>query len=78
MKGALVAALPDNGFDCAPVSLSALVAWNGTRARTRHGDLVDALVTRWDGERCTWVDAGEGATDVGPDREHSKRCCRCS
>ena len=78
VKGALVAALPDNGFDCAPVSLSALVAWNGRELGLDTADLVDALAARWDGELCTWIDGGRGRRARRAGSERSKRCCRCS
>jgi len=65
VKGALVAALPDNGLDCAPVSLTALVAWNGLEIGLDTADLVDALAARWDSELCTWVDGGAGENTSG-------------
>jgi hypothetical protein len=65
VKGALVASLPDNGFDCAPVSLSALVAWNGRELGLDTSDLVHAIAARWDRGLCTWIDAGEGETTSG-------------
>jgi hypothetical protein len=65
VKGALVAALPDNGFDCAPVSLSALVAWNGRELDLDTADLVDAIAARWDREQCTWIDGGESENTSG-------------
>ncbi len=68
VKGELVASLPDNGFDCAPVSLTALVAWNGRELGMDTGALVDALASRWDGARCTWVDGGDGASTSGRTR----------
>ncbi len=63
VKGALVG--DASSFDCAPVSLSALVAWNGALLGVDTGDLVDALAARWDAARCTWVDAGAAAATSG-------------
>ena len=68
VKGDLVATLPDNGFDCAPVSLSALVAWNGRELGLDTAELVEALAARWDAELCTWIDAGAGETTSGRTR----------
>ena len=65
MKGALVTAPATVEFDCAPSSLSALVAWNGALLGLDTSALVDAIDERWDGERCTWVDAGDGASTSG-------------
>jgi hypothetical protein len=65
VKGELVASLPDNGFDCAPVSLSTLVAWNGRELGLDTADVVDALAARWDGDTCTWIDAGDGEASSG-------------
>jgi hypothetical protein len=57
------------GFDCAPVGLSALVAWD---ARELGLDpppgLVDAVASRWDGALGTWVDGGDGASTSGRTR----------
>jgi hypothetical protein len=58
IKGALVTAPAGIGLDCAPVSLSALVAWNGALLGIDTTDLVDALAARWDGAAGTWVDGG--------------------
>jgi hypothetical protein len=68
VKGALVAELPENGFDCAPVSLSALVAWNARELELDTDDvpdLVDAIAARWNGELCTWIDGGAAAETSG-------------
>ncbi|HEV3227491.1 MAG TPA: hypothetical protein VGZ52_11675, partial [Acidimicrobiales bacterium] len=45
-KGALVSGA--TAIDCAPVSLSALVAWNGAHLHVDTSALVRALATRWD------------------------------
>jgi len=63
VKGALVAGEVD--IDCAPVSLSALVAWNGALLGVDTAELVAALATRWDPELCTWVDAGASERSSG-------------
>jgi hypothetical protein len=68
VKGALVRDVPDNGFDCAPVSLSALVAWNARELGLDDQGIGDALDARWDGELATWVDGGDGATTSGRTR----------
>jgi hypothetical protein len=68
VKGELVVSLPDNGFDCAPVSLSALVAWNGRELGLDTRDVVDALAARWDGDGCTWVDGGDATSSSGRTR----------
>jgi hypothetical protein len=68
VKGELVANLPDNGFDCAPVSLSALVAWNARELGLDSKDLVDAIAARWSPDLCTWVDAGHGEATSGRTR----------
>jgi hypothetical protein len=65
VKGRLVRELPDNGFDCAPVSLSALVAWNAAELSLDAGALVDAIASRWDADARTWVDAGAAAETSG-------------
>ena len=65
VKGRLVTAPGSIEFDCAPVSLSALVAWNGVELGLDPSDLVDALASRWDEELVTWVDAGAGASTSG-------------
>jgi hypothetical protein len=68
VKGELVAALPDNGFDCAPVSISALVVWNGRELGMEDDGLEElsgALRARWMPEADTWVDAGAGETSSG-------------
>lgn len=68
VKGALVANLPDNGFDCAPASLTALVAWNGREVGLDTSDVVDALSSRWDADAGTWIDAGGSASTSGRTR----------
>ncbi|MGQ0615865.1 MAG: MGH1-like glycoside hydrolase domain-containing protein [Acidimicrobiia bacterium] len=65
MKGDLVAGLPDNGFDCAPVSLSALVAWNARELGIDDDGVAEAVAARWDAGRRTWADAGAGASSSG-------------
>ncbi|MEO7556842.1 MAG: hypothetical protein ABIV94_09620, partial [Acidimicrobiales bacterium] len=45
-------------LDCAPVSLSAIVAWSCRELGLDDEGLADALAQRWDGERRTWIDAG--------------------
>jgi len=66
VKGELVARLPDNGFDCAPASLSALVAWNALELGLDDAsvrELCEVVRSRWrDG---TWVDAGAGEDTSG-------------
>lgn len=61
-------------FGAAPVSFSALAAWNIRElaaASGRHGllphaaELADAIAARWDAEQCTWIDAGPGAATSG-------------
>lgn len=58
----------------APVSFSALTAWNARELADVTGDrwlaaqadeLADALVARWDDELRTWVDAGPAADSSG-------------
>jgi hypothetical protein len=63
VKGALVA--DPGAFDCAPVSLSALVAWNGSLLDIDTSALVAALAARWDETRTTWVDAGDAEATSG-------------
>jgi hypothetical protein len=63
VKGALVAGQMQ--FDCAPVSLSALVAWNGALLGIDTTDLVSAIASRWDQELRTWVDAGSAQRSSG-------------
>jgi hypothetical protein len=68
VKGELVRDLPDNGFDCAPVSLSALVAWNGRELGVDDpaiDDVVFALAGRWDAATSTYVDAGAAESTSG-------------
>jgi hypothetical protein len=63
VKGELVVGRPHPTFDCAPVSLAALVAWN-QRELTGVVDeaLLDALASRWDPELATWVDGGAASS----------------
>jgi hypothetical protein len=63
LKGVLVR--DPSAFDCAPVSLSALVAWNGSLLGIDTTALVDALRDRWDDDVSTWVDGGEAETTSG-------------
>lgn len=68
VKGTLVRELPDNGFDCAPVSLGALVAWSALELGVEHPhveELVGALVSRWDSDLSTYVDAGAASRTSG-------------
>jgi hypothetical protein len=74
VKGALVRDLPADGFDCAPVSITALVAWNARELASVTGDvgllagaaeLADAVAARWDPALATWVDAGAAAATSG-------------
>ena len=54
------------GFDCAPVGLSALVAWDAMELGMEPPPgLVDAIASRWDGELRTWVDGGDSASTSG-------------
>lgn len=64
VKGSLVASA-GAGFDCAPVSFTALVAWNGRAVGVDTSELVGALAQQWDGELATWVDAGASAATSG-------------
>jgi hypothetical protein len=68
VKGALVTTPGRVAFDCAPVSLSALVAWNGALLGINTRTLVDALASRWDGMVGTWVDGGDGEWTSGRTR----------
>lgn len=68
VKGALVTAPECVAFDCAPVSLSALVAWNGALLGLDTSALVDALASRWDAAAQTWVDGGDGERSSGRSR----------
>jgi hypothetical protein len=65
VKGALVTAPEVGAFDCAPVSLTALVAWNGALLDIDTDDLVAALAARWDVGARTWVDAGASEHSSG-------------
>lgn len=68
VKGELVASGGD-GFDCAPVGLSAMVAWDARElGLDPPAGLLDAIGSRWDGERGTWVDAGDAAATSGRTR----------
>ena len=68
VKGSLVAA-GGAGFDCAPVGLAALVAWDARElGLDPPAGLVDAIASRWDGELGTWVDAGDAAATSGRTR----------
>lgn len=65
VKGELVSGR-GAGFDCAPVGLSALVAFDARElGLDPPPELVDAIAARWDGEARTWVDAGDAATTSG-------------
>lgn len=64
-KGALVTSPDTTAFDCAPVSLSALVAWNGAQLGLDTTALVDAIAARWDDGIATWVDAGDAEATSG-------------
>jgi hypothetical protein len=65
VKGSLVAS-GGAGFDCAPVGLAALVAWDARElGLDPPAGLVDALSSRWDDELRTWVDAGDAAATSG-------------
>ena len=78
VKGALVAALPDNGFDCAPVSLSRIGRVERTGARTRHGR-PRRRARRSVGRRTMHVGRRRRGRQRRPaGSERSKRCCRCS
>jgi len=55
-------------FNCAPVSLSALVAWNGQLLGLDTSEVVRALAARWDDELLTWVDAGSADRSSGRTR----------
>jgi hypothetical protein len=69
VKGELVTMRPAPPFDCAPVSLTALVAWNHRELTGETPDaLVDALAARWDPSLGTWVDAGAAASTSGRTR----------
>jgi len=63
VKGDLIA--NRSYFNCAPVSLSALVAWNGQLLGLDTSDLVRALAARWDDDLLTWVDAGSADRSSG-------------
>lgn len=65
VKGELVSS-GGAGFECAPVGLSAMVAWDATElGLDPPPGLVDAIASRWDGELGTWVDAGEAESTSG-------------
>ena len=65
VKGALVTTPGAIEFDCAPVSLTALVAWNGAQLGVETAPLVAALDARWDASAGTWVDGGAAAQSSG-------------
>ncbi|MGI8662495.1 MAG: MGH1-like glycoside hydrolase domain-containing protein [Acidimicrobiales bacterium] len=67
VKGELLRRSP-RSFDCAPVSLSAIVAWSCRQLAIDDEGLTDALARRWDGELRTWVDAGSGESTSGRTR----------
>ena len=73
-RGAAGEPLANPAFGAAPVSFSALTAWNireFASASGRHdllpfaSELADAVAARWSTERSTWVDAGPGASTSG-------------
>jgi hypothetical protein len=68
MKGALVTEPESVAFDCAPVSLSALVAWNGALLDLDTSELIAAIAVRWDVDALTWVDAGASEHSSGRSR----------
>jgi hypothetical protein len=68
MKGALVTAADRVAFDCAPVSLSALVAWNGALLDIDTSELVASLAVRWSIDAQTWIDAGASERSSGRTR----------
>lgn len=65
VKGRLITAPESIDFDCAPVSLSALVAWNGSQLGIDTFEIVRALASRWDEDLASWVDAGAAAATSG-------------
>lgn len=75
LKGDLVAGVRRSGagrlgegFDCAPVSLSAIVAWSARLLGLDDGGLAEAVASRWDADAATWVDAGTAEHDSGRTR----------
>jgi hypothetical protein len=65
VKGELVAS-GGAGFDCAPVGLTALVAFDARELGLDvPSGLLDALASRWDAELGTWVDGGDAETTSG-------------
>jgi hypothetical protein len=62
-KGAFVDG--SRSIDCAPVSLSALVAWNGALLDIDTSDVTAAIAVRWDAGARTWVDAGSSEHTSG-------------
>ena len=66
MKGAIVKG--GATLDCAPVSLSALVAWNGALLGLDTSELVAAIAARWDAHALTWVDGGTSEASSGRSR----------
>jgi hypothetical protein len=68
VKGALVAD-GGTGFDCAPVGLAAMVAWDAAELGLNPPPgLLEAIAERWDPELRTWVDAGDAAATSGRTR----------
>jgi len=68
VKGELVAG-GGAGFDCAPVGLAALVAFDARELGLEPPPgLLDAIASRWDGELGTWVDEGDAAATSGRTR----------
>jgi hypothetical protein len=68
VKGELVAS-GGAGFDCAPVGLAALVAWDAQElGLDPPPGLLDAIASRWDEGSATWVDAGDAAATSGGTR----------
>ncbi len=66
VKGDLV--VERTAFDCAPVSLSALVAWNGALLGIDTTALVRAIAARWEASLLTWIDAGASERSSGRTR----------
>ena len=64
-KGALITSPSQVAFSCAPVSLSALVAWNGAQLGVDTSEVVAAIAARWDAVARTWVDAGDSEATSG-------------
>ncbi len=73
-RGAAGEPLANPAFGAAPVSFSALTAWNIRELASATGrpellasaaELADAVAARWDGDRSTWVDGGPAASTSG-------------